>query len=73
MKKRNLIGSCGAYSTLLTGCSRNEASSIGIIGGADGPTTIYLASSSVNCWSLLGIFIIGVIIAAVILFLKKRK
>lgn len=73
MKKRNLIGSCGAYSTLLTGCSRNEASSIGIIGGTDGPTAIYLTSSIVNYWSLLGVVVIGVIIATVIFFLKKRK
>lgn len=52
MHKRKLISSCGVLSTLLTGCSQNEAGSIAIIGGADGPTTIYLASSSVNFWMM---------------------
>lgn len=73
MHKRKLISSCGVLSTLLTGCSQNEAGSIAIIGGADGPTTIYLASSSANFWMIQGVIVMGISIAAVIFFLKKRK
>lgn len=45
--------------------------SVGVIGGADGPTAIYLASS-VN-WVLVGV--LGIVVLGVVLFfvLRKRK
>ena len=45
--------------------------SVGVIGGADGPTAIYLASS-VN-WVLVGL--LGIVVLGVVLFfvLRKRK
>lgn len=48
-----------------------EASSIGIIGGADGPTTIFLASSGSH--SIVGIFGILTIIGIVIYTYLKKK
>lgn len=59
-------------SLVFTGCS-NEDASIGIIGGADGPTAIFV-SSSVNWWSIIieAVIIIAVIVA-VILYIKRRK
>lgn len=57
----------------LSGCN-NEATSIGIIGGADGPTAILL-TSKINWSSVFGL--IGVIIVtiwvALFMYLKKKK
>ncbi|MGL4737040.1 MAG: sodium ion-translocating decarboxylase subunit beta [Cellulosilyticaceae bacterium] len=50
-----------------------NAKSIGIIGGADGPTSIYIATS-IN-WPLTivtGLFIVATVIA-LILWLKKKR
>ncbi len=49
---------------LLTGCASNEAASVGVIGGASGPTSIHVAWQVGN----LGILIasLGVLIAVVI-------
>ena len=44
---------------------------VGVIGGADGPTTIYLASSTDWIWvGVLGIIVLGV---ALFFILRKRK
>lgn len=59
--------------TFLTGCASNDAASVSVIGGADGPTSIFVA------WQLgkLGILIasFGVLIAVVILIvcIVRRK
>lgn len=50
-----------------------EAASVGIIGGADGPTTIFLTSGiTANSFVLPGIML-GLIIALVIAFIKYKK
>lgn len=48
-----------------------EASSIGIIGGADGPTTIFLASS--GSYSINGMFGILTVIGIIIYMYLKNK
>ena len=56
----------------LTGCSRNAAS-IGIIGGADGPTAIFVTSNTngMTKWILLGIAAAAVL--AVMAFRRNKK
>lgn len=54
---------------LLTACG-SEASSIGIIGGADGPTAVFVASSP-SFWPLIFGLALGLIVG--ILWKKKRK
>ena len=44
---------------------------IGIIGGADGPTAIFVASS-VN-WPLVGLAVVAVIGVVIFLLFRKRK
>ena len=46
MKKLSFLLVLILVSALLTGCFFREASSIGIIGGADGPTSIFVADSN---------------------------
>ena len=52
----------------------NGSSSIGIIGGADGPTAVFVAGNigSVLPWVIGSIAVIGVIIALIVI-LKKKK
>jgi len=62
----------------LGGC-KNEASSIGIIGGADGPTAM-LVTSKIQWQGVFGVIaaiiaviVIAVIVIAVIIYLSKKK
>ncbi len=56
---------------LLAGCSKE--SSVGIIGGADGPTAVFVTSSG-NGWLLAGLVLaVAAIVAAIILFLKDKR
>ena len=51
----------------------NEQKAITIIGGADGPTAIYIAGK-VGYGSILTMIIVGVIIiAGIIVIIKRRK
>lgn len=50
----------------------NEQKAITIIGGADGPTAIYIAGK-VGYGSILTMIIVGVIIIAGIIVIIKRK
>ena len=63
-----LLSAC----TFLVGCS-NEAANIGIIGGADGPTAVFV-SPDINWMHICGL--VGLIIAvvlAVLIYRKKKK
>ena len=54
---------------LLTGCKESE--SVGIIGGADGPTAIYVATSSDRLiWDLV---LLILLFLAVILWIRYRR
>ena len=51
----------------------NEQKAIAIIGGADGPTSIFIAGK-VGYGSILTVIVIGVIIiAGIIVMIKRRK
>ena len=45
------------------------SASIGIIGGADGPTSILVSTSPAPVWWIIG----AVALAAAVIFLLKRK
>ena len=52
----------------------NEAASIGIIGGADGPTSIFVTTAILPAWRVVLQFVIPiVVIIAAILILRKTK
>ncbi len=57
---------------LLTACAPQEAS-VGIIGGADGPTSIFIASSAGGQKSLLIIALIIVFLAVVLYRIRKTR
>lgn len=51
----------------------NEQKSIAVIGGADGPTSIFIAGK-VGEGSILTVIIVGVImIAGIVIMIKRRK
>ena len=54
----------------LVGCG-NEAASIGIIGGADGPTAIFVTSGT-NWVSILGVIAVAIFVA-VLIYRNKKK
>ena len=54
----------------LVGCGR-EAASIGIIGGADGPTAIFVTSGA-NWLSILGAIVVAILVA-VLIYRNKKK
>jgi len=54
---------------LLTACG-SEASSVGVIGGADGPTAVFVATSP-SFWPLIFGLALGLIVG--ILWKRKRK
>ena len=54
----------------LVGCG-NEAASIGIIGGADGPTAIFVTSNT-NWLSVLGVMVVAVLVVVLIYRSKKK-
>ena len=73
MKKLMIFVFTIISSLCLGGCN-NDAASIGIIGGADGPTAIFVAST-INwpgAFGWIGV-IIAAVLAAVMIHLKKKK
>ena len=54
----------------LVGCG-NEAASIGIIGGADGPTAIFITSGT-NWPSILGVIVVAIFVV-VLIYRNKKK
>ena len=73
MRKRMIVVATFILGLCLGGC-HNKASTIGIIGGADGPTAIFV-TSKIN-WprvcGLLGVIIVA-ILATLIIYLNKKK
>lgn len=76
MKKivRYVGGVLASLCLILTGCNKSENdSAIGIIGGADGPTAIYVATNN-NWWEIVvPIVVVILIIIGLIIYFKKRK
>ena len=58
----------------LAGCN-NNAASIGIIGGADGPTAIFVTSSTnqLNLYSFIGVIVIAIWVVFIYYRNKKKK
>ena len=72
MKKTIVFSFLFALVLCLTGCGK-EAASIGIIGGADGPTAIFV-TSNMDWLSICGfIAIMAVIIFATIIVCRFKK
>mgnify|MGYP002567892033 FL=1 len=57
---------------LLSGCSTENAHSVGIIGGADGPTAIIVTGNPLLAIGV-AVFAIAAIITIIVLIIKKRK
>lgn len=74
MKKILILVSTLALALLFGGCSKNS-SSIGIIGGADGPTEIFVASgmSQMGIIGLIGVIVAVVLVAFIICRNRKKK
>ena len=72
MKKLMIFVFSLIFASCLGGCN-NEAASIGIIGGADGPTAIFV-TSNINWLSVYGLIgvVLVTILAALIIYLKKK-
>ena len=51
----------------------NEAASVGIIGGADGPTAVFITSGAnwLNIYSLIGL-IVAIILIAFLIYRRKK-
>ena len=56
----------------LTGCN-NEATSIGVIGGADGPTAVFVTGSTnwLNIYGFLAVVIVSILLVVIINHKKK--
>ena len=72
-RMKKLITFVFSFIVLCLGGCNNNAASIGIIGGADGPTAI-LVTSTINWPGILGLIgVIIVISVALIIYLNKKK
>ena len=60
---------------LIINAISNEAASIGIIGGADGPTSIFVATSIAPMWKIIvqPALAVAVIVAAIIILRKTKR
>lgn len=68
--KKFMLMLAAAMSVLLTGCNQ-EANSIGIIGGADGPTAVFV-TSRLNFPIMIPVIIVAVVIVGAIVWLITR-
>lgn len=59
--------------TMLAGCGNQDEASVGIIGGADGPTAIFVAGKPSWLGIILGIVIGLLVVAMIIHHIKKKK
>lgn len=69
MKK--LIGLLIGAISVLTGCSGEYAFSTAVIGGQDGPTSVFVAGK-VDYMEILGPVLIALVVVAVIVYLKRK-
>lgn len=74
MKKLIVFVFSVAFALCLGGCTK-EATSIGVIGGADGPTAIFLTSnvSWLSVCVFIGILVVAVLLALIIYRKNKKK
>ena len=74
MKKLMIFVSSFIFVLCLGGCSK-EASSVGIIGGADGPTAVFLTSQIhwMSVCKLILVILVVILIAVIVYLIKKKK
>ena len=74
MKKLMIFVFSLFFALYLGGCN-NEDASIGIIGGADGPTAIFVTSNIhwPSVYGLIGVIIVTILVALIIYLKKKKK
>lgn len=65
------LAAFAVQASMMAGFSSSQASAIGIIGGADGPTPIYVASQ-INPWGVAAVLLAAGAIAALVVFLRRR-
>ena len=72
MKKLMIFVLLFIFALSLVACGQ-EAASVGIIGGADGPTAIYITSGTnwLNIYSLIGLIVVTILVVFVICRRKK--
>ena len=72
MKKLSIFVLSFIFTLSLVACG-NEATSLGIIGGADGPTAIYITSGTgwLNIYSLIGLIVATILV--VFMICRKKK
>ena len=71
MKKQIIFVILLVFLIWLTGCSK-DAASIGIIGGADGPTAVFVTSGS-NWQNICGLLVVIVVAILVVFFIHRTK
>lgn len=59
-----------AFTLLLGGCSLS-ASSIGVIGGADGPTAVFVAAPMIT-WLPIALALLAVVLVALVLWIRRK-
>ena len=74
MKKLMVFILTFACAICLGGCS-TESASMGIIGGADGPTAVFVSSNidRLEIFGFIGIIAVGALIVIIICRKKKKK
>ena len=74
MRKLTIFVSSLIFALCLGGCN-NKATSIGIIGGADGPTAIFVTSKInwLSICALIGVIVAAILVTIIIYFNKKKK
>ena len=72
MKKLMIFVLLFIFALSLVACGQ-DAASVGIIGGADGPTAIYITSGTnwLNIYSLIGLIVVTIFVVFVICRRKK--
>ncbi|WP_099205372.1 sodium ion-translocating decarboxylase subunit beta [Scatolibacter rhodanostii] len=58
--------------TLLTGCANRDPASVGIIGGADGATSI-VVTGKINWFPIVMIAVLLILIIGLVIYFVKKK
>lgn len=70
---KRLLSSLVILLGLLTGCTSENSTSIGIIGGADGPISVFVAGKISWIGIASVILIVVLVVVAIIYFIKRNK
>ncbi len=68
--KKFMLMLTAIMSMLLTGCNR-EASSVGVIGGADGPTAVFVSGPAWVLPAIIAAVVVGIFLLVYLLVNKK--